>query len=274
MFYSKQILAIAAIMFAPCFCTLCIAQAASPEPSGGMVLVKPRANSSYKSGNTADAAINRFMDNLTGKAKKQEAQEQAWIDRSNEIKQVLSEYPLSTTNDGYYPGWHDDYSDCIYAQIDKMGPRHMDWNLRTGNYGLSPDEADTLPPTNIVRECLADVKEKYEQKRSARASEQVRQDKLTNCEGSPAGQLAHLSAEIVHARNVVASAQAILDHEKKVEAVSGVADLDTAHKMGELIVYGQQEINNDFSQYRQLGGKATRAEDVVTLDDPCKVLRQ
>ncbi|PWK82130.1 hypothetical protein [Fulvimonas soli] len=274
MFYSKQILVAVAVVFASGFCALCMAQAAPSEPTGETVLVKPRANNNYHSGSAADAAINRFMNRLTGVAKKQENQERAWTNRVIEIKQVLSEYPLSTTSDGYYTGWHGDYSTCVYAQIDKMGPRHMDWNLRTGDYGLSPDEADTLPPTNIVQECLASVKAKYEQKQADRASEQARQDKLSSCESSSAGQLAHLSAEIVHARNVVSFAQANLDQEKKVEAASGVVDLDTAHQMGELVVYGQQEIDNDFKQYRQLGGKATRTADVVPLNDPCKALRQ
>lgn len=259
---------LAAASFTPCF-----AQAGPSGSSGDTVLVKPRADNNYNSSPPADAAVNRFMDRLTGKAKKQASQRQAWNERIDEIKQVLNAFPLSITRDGYYSGWHGDYSTCVYAQIDKMGPRHVDWNFASGDYGLSPDEANTLPPTNVVSECLAIVKAKYEQKQRERASEKAQQDRLTSCQASPEGKLAQLSAEIVHARSVVGFAQANLDQEKKVEAVSGTIDLETAHKMGEIIVYGQQEIDSDFKQYRQLGGKATSAADVVQLDNPCRALR-
>ncbi|MBW4049324.1 MAG: hypothetical protein HIU89_15810 [Proteobacteria bacterium] len=214
------------------------------------------------------------MNRLTGKTKKQELQKYAWDDRVKDIKQILSEFSISQTSNGYYPGWQGDYTNCVYTQIDKLGPRNINWNLGSGEYGLSPDEANTLPPTHVVSECLTNVKAKYEKKENERANEQMQRDKAASCEASPDGQLAQLSAEIVHARNVVELAQTNLDQDKKVEAVSGVVDLETRHKMGEIVVYGQQAIRNDFLKYRQLGGKATSSADVVRLNDPCKALRQ
>ena len=266
---AKKILMLAATMLASSSFILCMAQTAPAEASDSTVLVKPRAIN-YNSGSPADAAVDRFVDRLTGKTKKQEAQKRAWNERLNEIKQILSAFPISKTSNGYYPGWHGDYTECVYKQINKLEPRNIDWNLGSGDYGLSPDEANTLPPAHVVSECLTNVKAKYEQKQR----EQMAHDRLASCEASPDGQLAQLSAEIVRARSIVGTAQANLDQEKKVEAVSGVVDLETSHKMGEIIVYGQQEINSDFKQYRQLGGKATSAADVVRLDDPCKALRQ
>ncbi len=273
MYSTKNISILAVIMLTSSSFTLCMAQTTPAEASDSMVLVKPRS-SNYNSGNPADAAIDKFMNRLTGKTKKQELQKYAWDDRVKDIKQILSEFSISQTSNGYYPGWQGDYTNCVYTQIDKLGPRNINWNLGSGEYGLSPDEANTLPPTHVVSECLTNVKAKYEKKENERANEQMQRDKAASCEASPDGQLAQLSAEIVHARNVVELAQTNLDQDKKVEAVSGVVDLETRHKMGEIVVYGQQAIRNDFLKYRQLGGKATSSADVVRLNDPCKALRQ
>lgn len=252
--------------------TLCMAQTSRSSTSTGTVLVKPRATN-YNSGSSGDAAINKFMDRLTGKSQKQEAQKRAWDERVMEIKQVLSAFPELKTSNGYYPGWHGDYTECVYTQIDKLGTRNINWNLPSGNYGLSPDDANTLPPVNIVSECLTKVNKKNEKQQAERANEQMKRNMLESCEASPDAQLAHLSNEIVHARSVVVSAQENLNQDKKVEAVSGVVDLQTRYKMGEIVVYGKQEIDKDFSKYRQLGGKATNAADVVPANDPCKALR-
>lgn len=243
-------------------CTLCTAQVTYGVTKDDAVMAKPRPPS------------HDLVDMLTGKTKELKAQNRAWAERVNSIKQVLDQFPQISRNDGFYPGWQGDYANCVDTQTGTTNPSMRDSDLGRGDHGLSPDRAILLPSSSVVGKCLTDINSKYQQKESAQANEQNRRSELATCEASPQGQLAQVSAGIVFTRVVVDSAKAAIDQDKKVAAVSGVMDLDARHKNGELIVNGERAISGYFQQYRQLGGQATNADAVVATSDPCKSLRK
>jgi len=243
----------------------------------GVIMVKP------------DPPSRDPVDILTGKAKRQRAQGLVWDERVHSVEQVLNQFPQASDPDGYYSGWSDDYKNCVIEQVDatRSSIRGRDLhNYRYGdrdyaradhrnsaNFGLYPHTAEMLPTAEIVGSCLASIDQKNDEKQREQARRRDRSQRLDACIASREAQLAQASSALVHARGVVGIAQATIKQARDVEAVSGVVDLDTKHKMGQLIVYGRQEMDNHFRRYRQLGGPATSADAVVKLDDPCEEFR-
>lgn len=229
-----------------------------------MVLIKP--HSKYNSGSPADAAINRFVDKLSGKLTKQKAEQRKWDQRVTDIERVLGDFPALQTDSGYYPGWQGDYTFCVTKTVLKPGTTGGEYDLNSGNYGLSPRTANALPPTDVVDSCLIQIKQKYEQ----RQRNQTARERAAACGTTPAAKIAQLANGIALTRALIQSAQARIDKDKEVEEVSGTIDLDLRHQMGEIIVNGRQAIKTDFSEYRQLGGKAATPNEVVAVSDPCE----
>ncbi|HEV2700352.1 MAG TPA: hypothetical protein VGV09_01890, partial [Steroidobacteraceae bacterium] len=77
-------------------------------------------------------------------------------------------------------------------------------------------------------------------------------------------------ARVLEALERESAAQQALDHEKRVEALSGVTNLPAQRSAGESLVSAQDDEHRWFSIYRQNGGEAANPQALTqAIKDPC-----
>jgi hypothetical protein len=187
-------------------------------------------------------------------------EQQAWDQRVAEIIKVIHSFPLvKADNNQYYFIWNEDYPNWIDS-YDRCITTHIPGDSAvTPTETLEPRTARYLPPASVVNQCLSKVNDGYSKILAYKA-----------CERSSKAQISRLSKSITNARVLVKLAEMRLAKDKKIESMTGVADLDLQHQMAEIIVDGNQEIESDFEKYQQLGGTAAIPKDVEETRDPCR----
>ncbi|HUN76545.1 MAG TPA: hypothetical protein VMU40_18675 [Steroidobacteraceae bacterium] len=105
--------------------------------------------------------------------------------------------------------------------------------------------------------------------RALEAEREAKQATYQNCIHSAPYQRYLAANYVFEALQRQSRAQAILDHEKRVEDISGTVDLSAKHDAAESLVSAQEEVGRWWAVYRQYGGEASAPRSLPPLVDPC-----
>lgn len=108
------------------------------------------------------------------------------------------------------------------------------------------------------------------QKRLAERNERYRLK--AECRKTREHKMAAATAKIAEGKLLVQRGKEILEHEEKVGAVSGTTNLARKRRAGEMIVFGQGQIESGFHAYKVNGGTGSSPESVPVLKSPCAEL--
>ena len=89
------------------------------------------------------------------------------------------------------------------------------------------------------------------------------------CEQSNPYKLYSHSNYIVNAYSSIKFATKNLEREERISAISGVTNLALRHQQATIIDVAKTTINNNYAEYKKLGGKATNPTAVTRLSNPC-----
>lgn len=117
------------------------------------------------------------------------------------------------------------------------------------------------------KEKLAGIEERTRDD-STKKARVARERKLAEVFASSAYKQWEAAFQVQKGEELISNAQRMLDHDDAVQRESGVTDLAARRAAGEQMVAGKSLVETAFGSYRELGGKAATAKEVVAGSDP------
>jgi hypothetical protein len=122
---------------------------------------------------------------------------------------------------------------------------------------IATEEHDKVSKSNLAAEAL----KKQESERKKKSTEV--------CQTQVDYKIHVLSYNIIKLQDRIENGELILKNEKARGAVSGYVNKETMYESGKLVSDSRKLLDLSFRQYKDIGGKASKIEDVKQLPDPC-----